>query len=77
MSSKVTGRVVEVLIEEGQRVEQGQVIARLDSSGTSAALAEAGARLAQARADLDAARIAADDADPSYSAVMSSSMRRH
>ena len=66
MSSKTTGRVVEVLIEEGQRVEQGQVIARLDSSGTSAALAEAGARLAQAQADLDAARIAAEDATPIY-----------
>ena len=66
VSSKATGRVLEVLIEEGQRVEQGQVIARLDSSGTSAALAEAGARLAQAQADLDAARIAADDAYPIY-----------
>jgi RND family efflux transporter MFP subunit len=66
VSSKMTGRVVEVLIEEGQRVEQGQVIARLDSSGTSAALAEADARLAQARADLDAARIAAEDAAPMF-----------
>ena len=66
VSSKTTGRVVEVLIEEGQRVEQGQVIARLDSSGTSAALAEAGARLAQAQADLDAVRIAAEDAYPIY-----------
>lgn len=66
VSSKATGRVVEVLIEEGQRVEQGQIIARLDSSGTSAALAEAEARLAQAQADLDAARIAAEDAYPIY-----------
>lgn len=30
VSSKITGRVKEVLIEEGQRVEQGQVMARLD-----------------------------------------------
>lgn len=66
VSSKMTGRVVEVLIEEGQRVEQDQVIARLDSSGTSAALAEAGARLAQAQADLGAARIAAEDAAPMF-----------
>jgi RND family efflux transporter MFP subunit len=66
VSSKATGRVVEVLIEEGQRVEQGQVIARLDSSGTSAALAEAAARLAHAQADLDAARIAAEDSTPIY-----------
>jgi RND family efflux transporter MFP subunit len=66
VSSKATGRVVEVLIEEGQHVEQGQVIARLDSSGTSAALAEASARLAQAQADLDAARIATEDAAPMF-----------
>src|SRR5689334_5576123 len=30
VSSKVTGRVLEVLIEEGQKVEEGQVLARLD-----------------------------------------------
>src|SRR5690606_9698213 len=30
VSSKVTGRVVEVLIEEGQHVEEGEIIARLD-----------------------------------------------
>ena len=62
VSSKATGRVAEVLIEEGQRVERNQVIARLDSSNTSAALAEAQARLALAQADQDAARVAADDA---------------
>ena len=66
VSSKATGRVAEVLIEEGQHVEQGQVIARLDSSGTTAALAEAAARLAQAEADLEAARTAAEDAYPIF-----------
>ena len=66
VSSKATGRVAEVLIEEGQRVEKGQVIARLDSSSTAAALAEAEARLAQAQADLEAARVASDDAYPIY-----------
>lgn len=30
VSSKITGKVIEVAIEEGQRVERGQVIARLD-----------------------------------------------
>ena len=66
VSSKATGRVAQVLIEEGQRVEKGQVIARLDPAGTTAAVAEAAARLAQAQADLDAARIAAEDADPIF-----------
>ena len=43
VSSKFTGKVMEVLIEEGMEVEQGQVLARLDDSNiqTSVALAEA------------------------------------
>ena len=31
VSSKVTGKVIEVLVEEGMKVEQGQVLARIDS----------------------------------------------
>ncbi len=49
VSSKVTGKVEQVLVEEGQRVAEGQVLARLDPSNT-----EAGLLLA--RAQLDAAR---------------------
>jgi len=43
VSSKFTGKVMEVLIEEGMVVEQDQVLARLDDSNiqTSVALAEA------------------------------------
>jgi len=43
VSSKFTGKVVEVLIEEGMAVEEGQVLARLDDSNvrTSYDLAEA------------------------------------
>ena len=43
VSSKFTGKVVDVLIEEGMQVEKDQVLARLDDSnlGTSYALAEA------------------------------------
>src|SRR4026208_496332 len=59
VSSKATGRVAEVLIEEGQRVEKGQIIARLDSSSTAAALAEAEARLPPGHAPLGGARVAA------------------
>ena len=47
VSSKVTGRITEVLIEEGMRVEEGQLLARLDTSNTLAsqrlALSELGA----------------------------------
>src|SRR5206468_9541079 len=31
VSSKITGKVTEVLVEEGMKVEAGQVLARLDS----------------------------------------------
>lgn len=54
VSSKVTGKVNEVLVEEGMRVEAGQVLARLDSSN-----AEASFRLAQAQ--LESARKAVEE----------------
>ena len=46
VSSKITGKVVEVNVEEGRRVARGQVLARLDDSTPRAALA-----LAQAQAE--------------------------
>ena len=51
VSAKITGKVMEVLIEEGMRVEEGAVLARLDDT-------EARAELALARAELTAARSA-------------------
>jgi multidrug efflux pump subunit AcrA (membrane-fusion protein) len=45
VSSKVTGKVVEVLVEEGMKVEEGQVLARLDSSNVEASLRLAEAQL--------------------------------
>ena len=38
VASKITGKVIEVSLEEGQRVESGQIIARLDDSNARAAL---------------------------------------
>ena len=60
VSSKVTGKVAEVLIEEGMRVEQGQVLARLDDSQArlSVALAEASLVAAERRVPETAARLA-------------------
>ena len=49
VSSKVTGKVMEVFIEEGQAVRQGQVLARLDDSQARAALAFAEAQVAASR----------------------------
>ncbi|HUP64712.1 MAG TPA: efflux RND transporter periplasmic adaptor subunit [Thermoanaerobaculia bacterium] len=45
VSSKVTGKVVEVLVEEGMTVKEGEILARLDPATPSATL-----RLAQAQA---------------------------
>lgn len=52
VSAKVTGRVAEVLIEEGQRVRAGEVLARLDPVDADAQLALARSQLAAARAQL-------------------------
>jgi RND family efflux transporter MFP subunit len=49
VSSKVTGKVVEVLVEEGMKVDKDQVLARLDSRQATQALALAEAQLAAAR----------------------------
>jgi RND family efflux transporter MFP subunit len=49
VSSKVTGKVLAVLIEEGQAVKQGQILARLDDSQLRAALAVAKAQLEATR----------------------------
>ena len=49
VSSKVTGKVREVLVEEGMAVRAGQVLARLDDSTLKAYLAVAEAELAAAR----------------------------
>ncbi len=49
VSSKVTARVLEVLIEEGMRVEKGQVVARLDASNVETGLHLAEAELRAAK----------------------------
>jgi RND family efflux transporter MFP subunit len=49
VSSKVTGKVIEVLIEEGQAVRKGQILARLDDSQLRAALAVAKAQVEATR----------------------------
>jgi HlyD family secretion protein len=46
VSSKVTGKVLEVFVEEGKAVRRGQVLARLDDSQIRATLAVAEAQLA-------------------------------
>ena len=73
VSSKVTGKLIEVNVEEGMAVREGQVLARLDDSHR-ARLAGAGAGAARSVAahrsgDRSAARRSADHAPPPGAAV--------
>jgi HlyD family secretion protein len=56
VSSKVTGKVVEVLIEEGKKVTEGQVLARLDDTNVKASLAVAQAQLESAKTAVEETR---------------------
>ncbi|MCI0539359.1 MAG: efflux RND transporter periplasmic adaptor subunit [Verrucomicrobiales bacterium] len=63
VSSKVTGKVIEVLIEEGMKVELGQVLARIDSSNVRASLGVADAQLTAARSSLNEMKVRLDEAE--------------
>jgi len=56
VSSKITGKVIEVLIEEGMRVEEGQVLARLDPLDADAQRTLSNSQLQASRTQLDEAR---------------------
>lgn len=61
VSSKVTGKVVEVLVEEGRTVKAGEVLARIDDVNARAQLALAQSQLAAARAQLAEVRVQLDE----------------
>jgi RND family efflux transporter MFP subunit len=69
VSSKITGKVVEVLIEEGQRVEENEIVAYLDDTNFRADVARAEAQLAHAEATLYAAEVAFINAQPTFERV--------
>ncbi len=52
VSSKITGKVSEVLIEEGQRVAEGEVLARLDADDADAQRDLAQAQVASSQSQL-------------------------
>jgi RND family efflux transporter MFP subunit len=66
VSSKITGKVVQVAIEEGQRVARDEIIARLDDTNARAIVEQARAQRAQAQASLTGARVALDNATPIF-----------
>lgn len=62
VSSKVTGKIVEVLIEEGMEVEADQLLARLDASNLTASLRLAEAQVAATTATLNETQVRLDEA---------------
>jgi len=66
VSSQLIDKVDDVLIQAGETVKKGQIVARLDDAMYRAALDQSEAAVAQARASLAAARLAARDATPIY-----------
>ncbi len=52
IATKYAGRVAEVLVEEGDTVEAGQVLARMDTAELMASLAKADAEVAEAEEDV-------------------------
>jgi RND family efflux transporter MFP subunit len=63
VSSKVTGKVTEVLIEEGMKVQEWQVLARLDDTNIRASLQLSEAQLVSARNALAETRVRIREAE--------------
>lgn len=69
VSSKVTGKVTEVLVDEGMEVKEGQLLAKLDASNVEAALKLAEAQLAATRVAVDETRSNLDLAEKELARV--------
>jgi RND family efflux transporter MFP subunit len=63
VSSKVTGKVAEVLIEEGMAVKEGQLLARLDDTTTKPVYALAQRQLDAARKNLEEVQVRLAEAE--------------
>lgn len=70
VSSKVTGKVMEVLVEEGMKVREGQILARLDDTNVKASLRLAEAQWDAAKSALEETRARLDRAELEYQRVM-------
>ncbi|WP_028313055.1 HlyD family secretion protein [Derxia gummosa] len=60
VATKAAGRVAEVLVREGDLVEAGKVVAKMDTAALDAQLAQAEAQVAQARDAVAAAQAVVD-----------------
>ena len=61
VASKITGRLVALMVEEGSRVKEGQVIARLENQDVTASRNQAEANMSASRANLQEARAQMED----------------
>ena len=66
VSSKVTGKVIEVLIEEGMKVKEGQVVARLDDTNVKTSLDVAQAQLESAKTAVEETRALLKQAESEF-----------
>ncbi len=66
VSSQLLDRVDDVLVQAGEKVKKGQIIAKLDDGIYRASLEQSVQQVAAARATLAQAKLAAEDAQPTY-----------
>ncbi len=69
VSSKVTGKVIEVLVEEGMKVEAGQLLARIDPSNVEKSLHLAEAQAESSRKALEETRANLEQAEREFRRV--------
>jgi RND family efflux transporter MFP subunit len=61
VASKITGRLVALMVEEGNRVKEGQIIARLENEDVTASRNQAEANLRASHANLEEAKAQMED----------------
>jgi len=66
VASKLTGRLVSIFVEEGQRIRKGDIVAQLESDDAAAVKEQASANLRVARANLEQAKAEQTDAELNY-----------
>lgn len=69
VSSKVTGKVAEVFVEEGMAVQEGALLARLDDETLRPLLALAERQVEATRSELDEVRVRHDEAERTLARV--------
>jgi HlyD family secretion protein len=69
VSAKTTGKVVDALVEEGMRVKDGQILARLDDLNVKTGLEVAQAQLESTRLSLEETRAQLKQADREFKRV--------